>query len=298
MSNPAHRPLHGITLKLVSVGLFIVMQALIKYASDQVPPGEAAFFRSLCALPVVLAWLYVTGQWQAGLRPNKPLSLFWRGLMGTVSMGLGFAGLAYLPLPEVTALSYATPLLVVIFAAMYFDEKVGPVKSFALLTGLVGVSVILAPRLTVFQGAGPNYANAFGASLVLGSALFAALAQIVLRKALVTDRTPIIVFWYSLTATGITLCSAVFGWVMPGPQQAVALILSGLVGGVAQILMTESNRHAKASTIAPLDYTALLFAVIVGYFAFDEVPGTSLIFGAPFIILAGLLVTLKHGKQG
>jgi uncharacterized membrane protein len=101
------RTLYAIGLKLASVALFVVMQALVKYTAERVPPGEAVFFRSFFALPVILAWIAFRGQLTLGLLPKAPLGHFWRGLMGTLSMGLGFAALAYLPLPEVTAISTA-----------------------------------------------------------------------------------------------------------------------------------------------------------------------------------------------
>src|SRR5690242_9269582 len=103
-------PLRGILLKLASVGVFVAMQALIKATSDTIPPGEAVFFRSTFAVPVILVWLASSQGLASGLRTANPLGHFWRGLMGTTAMGLGFAGLGLLPLPEVTALGYAAPL--------------------------------------------------------------------------------------------------------------------------------------------------------------------------------------------
>ena len=97
-------PLHGIALKLVSVLLFITMSAMIKATSAHVPPGEAVFFRSFFAIPVILVWLAWRRELSTGLRTKNPFGHFWRGLMGTTAMGLGFAALAYLPLPEVTAI--------------------------------------------------------------------------------------------------------------------------------------------------------------------------------------------------
>ena len=290
------RTLYAIGLKLASVALFVVMQALVKYTAERVPPGEAVFFRSFFALPVILAWIAFRGQLALGLLPKAPLGHFWRGLMGTLSMGLGFAALAYLPLPEVTAIGFAAPLLVVVFAAMYLDERVPQLNWLAVLLGLGGVLIVLYPRFTVFDRTTSGHAELLGVSLVLGCAVFAALAQTVVRKLLATDRTPIIVLWFSVTATSLSLLTLPFGWVVPMPVEVIALVASGIVGAAAQILMTESYRHAGASTVSPLDYTSLLFALAIGYAVFDEVPSLSLVLGAPLVILAGVLVALGKGN--
>ncbi|MCA3511348.1 MAG: EamA family transporter, partial [Rhodobacter sp.] len=118
------RPLRGISFKIASVLVFIVMAALIKSTSAHVPPGQAVFFRSLFAIPVIVAWLAWRRELHRGLRTAQPMGHVWRGVVGTTAMGLGFAGLAYLPLPEVTAIGYAAPLLTVVFAAMFLGEEV------------------------------------------------------------------------------------------------------------------------------------------------------------------------------
>ncbi|MGB3278579.1 MAG: EamA family transporter, partial [Pseudorhodobacter sp.] len=110
------RPMRGIFFKLCSVVTFIVMASLIKATASHVPPGEAVFFRSFFAMPVIIAWLAMRGELRTGLKASAPMGHVWRGVVGTMAMGLGFAGLGYLPLPEVTAIGYAAPLLTVIFA--------------------------------------------------------------------------------------------------------------------------------------------------------------------------------------
>jgi drug/metabolite transporter (DMT)-like permease len=292
MDTARRRTMVAIGLKLASVALFVVMQALVKYTADRVPPGEAVFFRSFFSIPVILAWFAFTGQLGLGLLPQAPLGHFWRGMMGTVSMGLGFAGLAYLPLPEVTAIGYAAPLFAVIFAAMYLDERVPRLNWFAVLLGLFGVLVILYPRFTIFERSSSDHSELFGVILILGCALFAALAQTVVRKLLVTDRTPVIVLWFALTATGLSFLTVPFGWIVPQRLDIAALIGSGLVGAFAQILMTESYRHAGASTVSPLDYASLLFALLIGYMVFGDLPSASLLVGGPLVVLAGVCVAI------
>lgn len=132
------RPLTGIMLKICAVLLFTEMSALVKTTADGVPPGEAVFFRSLFAIPVIFVWLSMQHDLSTGPRVKSRIGHFWRGVVGTTAMGLMFAALGLLPLPEVTALGYASPLLVVIFAAMFLDEKVGIFRICSVAIGFVG----------------------------------------------------------------------------------------------------------------------------------------------------------------
>jgi drug/metabolite transporter (DMT)-like permease len=100
------------------------MAALIKAASDDLPAGQMVFLRSLFAIPVIGVWLWQTGHLHDGLIPSNVMAHVWRGLFGTSAMALTFAGLALLPLPEVTAIGYATPMFTVIFAAFLLGERV------------------------------------------------------------------------------------------------------------------------------------------------------------------------------
>ena len=290
------RPLRGICYKLGSVLVFIVMSALIKATSQHVPGGQAVFFRSFFAIPVIVIWLLMRRELRTGFYTRDPLGHVWRGFAGTVAMGLGFASLGYLPLPEVTAIGYAAPLLTVIFAAMFLGEQVRAFRVSAVALGLAGVLIVLWPRLSVVGAAGQT--EAFGAILVLGGALFAALAQVFVRKLVDTEKTAAIVFWFSMTATLLSLITLPFGWVWPSPAEAALLVTAGLLGGVGQILLTSSYREADASLIAPFDYASMLFALAIGYVVFDEVPTLTMLAGAALVITAGILIIWRERQLG
>jgi len=213
-------------------------------------------------------------------------------------MGLGFAGLGYLPLPEVTAIGYAAPLLTVIFAAMFLGEEVRAFRITAVILGLTGVMIVLSPRLTLIEGETTGHREAFGAMLVLGGAVFAALAQVFVSKLVLTEKTPAIVFWFSLTATGLSLLTVPFGWVVPTPMETATLVAAGLLGGVGQILLTSSYREADASVVAPFDYASMIFALLIGYFFFAEVPSWTMLGGAALVVLAGILIIWRERKLG
>ncbi len=292
------RPLRGIALKLGSVLVFIVMSAMIKATAAHVPSGQAVFFRSFFAIPVIVVWLAVRGDLRTGFAAKAPLGHVWRGLLGTLSMGLGFAGLGYLPLPEVTAIGYAAPILVVIFAAMFLGEDVRLFRLTSVALGLTGVLIVLSPRLTVLSGEAASHREAFGAMLVLGSAIFAALAQVFVRKLVMTENTSAIVFWFSMTATLLSLVTLPFGWVIPTGFETAILICAGLLGGVGQILLTSAYREADASLVAPFDYASMLFALLIGYFVFAEVPTSTTISGAALVIAAGIVIIWRERKLG
>lgn len=291
-------PLKGIALKLCSVVTFITMASLIKASAEHVPAGEAVFFRSVFALPVIIVWLALRGDLATGLRVASPMGHFWRGFVGTAAMGLGFAGLGLLPLPEVTALGYAAPLLTVIFAAMFLGEKVRLFRLAAVGLGLVGVLVVLGPRLSAFSGETVERAAALGAMLVLTGAICAALAQIYIRKLVQTEQTSAIVFYFSVTSALLSLLTLPFGWVLPTGPEALLLVMAGLLGGLGQIFLTSAYRFAPASVVAPFDYASMLFAIVIGVFFFDEIPDTRTLSGAALVIAAGVLIIWREHRLG
>lgn len=289
-------PLRGILLKIASVLVFIVMASVIKYTSDTVPPGQAVFFRSLFAIPVILFWLWLRGEMRSGLKAHAPMGHFWRGVVGVAAMGLGFAGLGLLPLPEVTAIGYAAPILTVVFAAMFLGEKVGPFRLSAVALGMTGVLIVLSPRLSVSNTI--TEAQTLGAILVLGGAVFTALAQVFVRKLVATESTSAIVFWFSVTATVLSLITLPFGWAVPSPTQTGLLIVAGLLGGVGQILLTSSYRWADASVVAPFEYASILFALAIGYWIFAERPTPTMLGGAALVVFAGILIIWRERQLG
>ncbi|MCA8882755.1 MAG: DMT family transporter [Rhodobacteraceae bacterium] len=292
-----HRPLRGILYKLASVVAFVLMASLVKAAAAMgVPPGELVFFRSLCALPVILLWCLWQGGGLRSLRVVSPRAHILRGIMGTAAMACIFTGLGLVPLPEAVAIGYTTPLLVVVFAALFLGEKVGWVRVSAVLAGLLGVGIILSPRLGADGGlSGPG---AFGAGiLVLGAAL-AALTQVYIRHMVRTETTAATVFWFAVSASVMALASAPMGWVLPGPSAAAVLILAGLLGGVAQIFLTSGYRVAEASTVAPFEYASMLVSLVLGYAVFDETPTRQVLIGAAVVILAGVVIILRERRLG
>ncbi|MFM2356354.1 MAG: hypothetical protein RLZZ528_2090 [Pseudomonadota bacterium] len=291
-------PLRGIALKVVSVFVFVAMSAIIKATSDTVPPGEAVFFRSAFAIPVIVVWLAATGGLRTGFATSNPIGHFWRGLLGVTAMGFGFAGLGLLPLPEVTAIGYAAPLLTVIFAAMFLGEQVRLFRIAAVALGMAGVLIVLSPRLSMLEGQGIGATEALGAVVVLTGAVFASLAQVFVRKLVGDETTSSIVFWFSVNASVLSLVTLPFGWVLPDAGTFALLVLTGIMGGVGQILLTSAYRHADTSVVAPFEYVSMLLAVLVGFSFFGEVPTLTVLVGTGLIVAAGIIIILRERQLG
>lgn len=292
------QPVKAISLKLCAVVLFIVMSSLVKAATEVVPPGEAVFFRSALAMPVTISWLIILGELPSGLHVKSVGAHVRRGVAGTMAMAGMFAGLSLLPLPEATALNYTSALLIVVFAALFLGESVGIFRTTAVCVGFLGVLIILAPKLSVFSGASVEAAEVLGAVLVLIGATCSAIAHISIRQMVQIEHPAAIAFYFSVTATVLSLATVPFGWVWPAGWLLVQLLLAGLLGGVAQIFVTLSYRYADASIVAPFDYASMIFALVIGYFIFDEVPTGPMLIGAALIAAAGIAIILREHHLG
>ena len=158
--------------------------------------------------------------------------------------------------------------------------------------------IILSPRLSVVSIDAADKLEAIGAALMFMGAVFMALAQVFVRKLVGTESTAAIVFYFSVTATVLSLFTIPFGWVMPTTEEFGLLITAGLLGGIGQIFLTTSYRFADTSVIAPFEYTSILLAVIVGYSLFDEVPTPTTLAGVGLVIIAGLIIIYRERQLG
>ena len=289
----------GIALKLASTLLFAGMSALVRYVSESVPLGQVVFFRSFFAiLPVVLIFAW-RRELATAVRTNRPFGHIARGMIGLFGMFLNFAALALLPLAEVTAIGFAAPLITVAMAAMFLGERVRVYRWSAIGFGFLGVLVMLAPHLGVGSGAASVATHTgIGALLALGSAFTTAGSVIQTRRLTPSETNSAIVFYFSLLATLGGLATLPFGWVVPSTPVLAGLIGIGVLGGIAHLLLTESYRLAPASVVAPFDYTAILWAFILGYVLFGEVPVPLVFVGAAIVTAAGLFVIFRERQLG
>lgn len=295
-------PLLGISLKVASTLVFFVMATALKIAAETVPIGQLVFARNFFGLFPVLLMVGLRGELGLAFRTHNPRGHLTRATVGLSAMVCGFTALYLLPLPDATAIGFATPLFVVVLAFFLLGEKVRIYRWSAVGIGFIGILVVLSPHLGDAHFDGPS---TLGALIGLTGAIFAALAMITVRKLCETERTSTIVTWFAGSATLLSLLTLPLGLLLPGqawiwPDLATAglLVLIGLAGGVGQILLTQSYRFADASTIAPFDYVNMLWAIIVGFVVFSEVPVPAVVIGALIVIAAGIFVIYREHKLG
>lgn len=298
--NPSHvaNPLVGIGLKVISVTVFVVMSAFIK-ASGQLPAGQIVFFRSFFAFLPVMAYLAYRRELRTAIYTKRPLGHVVRGVIGVCAMGLSFFALTRLPLPEAITLNYAQPLFVVMFSALFLGEMVRVYRWSAVAVGLVGVVIVSWPKLSLLSGgAQMDNDEILGVIAALLAASFSAAAMLQVRSLVHSEKSAVIVIWFSLTASVAGLMTFPFGWQPIDASQALFLIMAGVCGGIAQILMTEAYRHAEASTVAPFEYTSIIVAITIGYLVFGESPTIHIVVGGAIVIGAGIFIVWRESRLG
>ncbi len=283
----------GAFLTILATLCFTIMGSLIK-ATPNVPVGETVFFRAFFTLPVIFVWLALTHDLKNGLKVQNWKLHVRRALVGCCAMGLGFAGIRFIPLPEATALRFITPVFILVFAAVILGERFKAVRLFAVCLGLIGVAIIMWPRMS-FDFSDLAF---LGVTFTLASAALAGLAQVFVRSMAKTERTAAIAFYFMSTAAALSLLTIPFGWVVPSKLEFALLVLAGVVGGLGQILQTSAFRLAEAGIIAPFTYAAMIWALIIGFVMFDEVPTSATIIGAALVMFAGSLIVWRERKLG
>jgi drug/metabolite transporter (DMT)-like permease len=290
----------GVLLKLISAVLFALMAALVRYLGDRYPIGQVVFFRAAFAiLPVIVVYAW-RGELLSAVRTKRPRGHFGRGMLSIAGMFCSFGALARLPLIEANAISFTSPLISVALAALVLKERVRIYRWSAVTIGFLGVIVVLSPHLTPAQmsvtlaGAG----TAAGLAYAISGSFFNAGTMIQTRRLAQSETTSSIVFYFSLICALAGLATWPFGWIAPAPLEWAALIATGLLGGIAHIVLTESYRHASASLLAPFDYTSMIWAIVLGYVLFGEIPTVMVFVGSAVITAAGLFVIWRERQLG
>jgi drug/metabolite transporter (DMT)-like permease len=289
----------GIGLKLASALLFAAMSALVRDLGKVAPVGQMVFFRSAFAiLPVVIIYA-LRGELGTAVRTSRPLGQLGRGLLSVCGMFSNFAALVRLPLADVTAISFASPLITVALAALVLKERVRVYRWSAVIIGFVGVIVMLIPHFEVGHYAAIGAATAtVGSLLAVGSCICNAGTVIQTRRLTQSETTSSIVFYFSLVCAIAGALTLPFDWYTPTASELVGLMALGVLGGVAHILLTESYRYAMASVVAPFDYTSMLWALLLGYWLFGELPDTLVYIGGSIVAGAGLFVIFRERQLG
>ncbi len=276
-------PLRGVLLALGAMLLFSTSDATSKVLTADLPPVEIAWLRY-----VVFVVVAAPGAWRAGLRTARPDVQTLRGLTMVVSSIAFISGLRTLPLPDATAMGFASPLFIVALSIPVLGERVGARRWAAVIVGLLGVLIVVQPGTAAFQPA---------AVLPIASAACWAVAMVLTRRIAATERPATTLFWTA--ASGLVVLSLLLPWdfVWPTPRQLALGAFLGLVATSGQWLVLLAYRHAAASLLAPLSYSQLLWSTSYGALLFGVLPDGWTIAGAAVIVGAGLVVAPSPGSR-
>ncbi|KAA2316207.1 DMT family transporter [Pseudooceanicola sediminis] len=283
----SHRAYYaGIALRLTSAFLITAMSAAVHGVAATVPVGQIMFWRSAVALIPILGYMAWHGNFPAALHSRYPRLHVTRGMLGAFSMALSFVSLAYLPVANAQALAYLAPVLSLPMAAILLREKLSPAIIAAVAFGFAGVVALLWEALEM-----PGDGALIGVAAGLAYALTMAFVRVHTKRMTVTESSSTIAFYFAVVAALVGLATLPFGWVALNGTHYTWLILAGLLGGIGHIVSNEATARAPVSTLAPFDFTGLIWALGFDLILFATFPGPLGLVGVVAITAAALLVT-------
>ncbi len=278
-------PLLAMALMVVSTLGFAGMHAIIRYTSRDMHPFEIAFFRNLFGLAVLVPFIYRAGL--GALRTSKPHLHLIRGSIQMVAMLMFFTGVSLAPLAKVSAVSFTAPLWATLGAILFLGERVRARRITALAVGFLGAMVIIRPGVAVLD---------LGAMLVLGSSAIWAVAMLIIKVLARTESSITITLYMGLVMTPISFVVAVFFWQWPSWEQLALFALMGALGSGAHVCLAHAFKIADTSVVLPLDFTRLIWASLLGYFLFAEVPAFWTWLGGAMIFLATTYIAYREAR--
>lgn len=279
----------GALFMLAAILAFSVMDATIKWLAVTYPVMHIVFFRNFFAFIPIGLMLAARKDRLAALRTRNWKGHLVRAVLGLTSMILFFNAFALMPLAEVVAIAFSAPLFITALSMPLLGERVGPRRWSAVVVGFVGVLVILRPGTELFQPV---------AFLPLTASLFLALAMLQVRLLTRTETNIALMTYMTLAGTLATAPFLLSGWVQPAGVDWALIVGMGIIGGTAQYLLTQAFRKAPASLIAPLEYSGILWAGMLGYWLFGEVPDRWVFVGSAIVIASGLYILHRETKLG
>ncbi len=287
-------------LRLFSVLALSTMSLLVKLASESgIRLTEIMFWRQFAAIPVALTWVAFTAG-LATLRTQRFGAHLRRSFMGVTGMVFTFGSVILLPLAEATTLGFTVPIFATILSALVLREQVGAHRWAAVILGFIGVLIVIQPG----SGGFPLK----GALVGLMSALIIGIISIHLRDLGRTEAPATTVFYFSLLSSMMMLAlhlaplpEAARTLVAWGPgahslNQWLLIVGLGLCGGLGQIALTASLRHAPVSTVVGMDYTSLIWSTLYGWAIWGVLPSHTTWLGAPIIIASGLYIAWREHR--
>ena len=275
----------GVLYGIASVACFAMMDASVKWL-DMFPVGQVLFSRFFFGLIPILM-LVPRGEFKTFYKTSRPKLHAFRAITGTLAIIALFIALREIPLADVVSLTFGGPIFVTLGSIFFLSEKVGIKRWLAVLIGFFGMLLIVKPAYEEL--------NIYYIFPIIFCIFFACVA-LSIRSLSSTEPNYRIALYFSLLSMIVGLLTLPFGWVMPNKFELFLLIFTGLVGSVANILLTVSLRYAEASLVTPTKYLNLVFAILLGYFIWSEIPRLLTLVGAGLIIISSMIIFMRESE--
>ena len=270
-------------MMLVALFCFTTMGICIRLSSAFVPVIEIVFFRNILAVLIMAPVLIKQGA--SSIRMNRPKLFFGRACIDFIGMLCGFTAVTLIPLAEMTALSFTGPIFVTIGAALFLGEVIRIRRIMAIAVGFVGALIILRPGLVEVS---------VGAMLALVSALSIAAASLVVKKMTQSETASSIVFWMVMMQAPLALVPAIFVWEWPTAEAWLYLWGMALSGTAAHVLFTRAVGLVEITSLQPLEFAKLPFAVVLAWLVFAELPDIWIWIGGSVIFASTVYITRRE----
>ncbi len=277
----------GVVYMIMSVLFFSFMDILIKI-TDEYAVGQVMFFRAVFGL-IPIFFLIPKNRLRDFYKTKHVGLHFYRSFFGAIAMATIFIGLRNLQLAEVTSLAFSGPIWVVIFSMIFLSEKIRAKRWVAVGLGFIGVLIISKPGFDNL-----NYYYIFPIIFCIG---FAGVSILIRKLTLAGETVWLIAFYFSVASGLGGLATFPLGdWIMPTKYDLVLLILIGFLGGIANLTLTQSYKLAEVTLTTPLKYLSLVFAVIYGFYFFNEVPSINTLLGAGLIVISSGIIFFRENQ--
>jgi len=269
----------GFFYMFISVCAFSLMDVIVKWSEDY-PVGQVLFFRGFCGI-IPIMFLIPKDRYLDFYKTTRPFLHFKRCLAGLIALVSIFIALRNLPLATVVSITFAAPIFTTIFSIFLLNEKVGLYRWLAVLVGFIGIIIISEPGFTSL-----NLYYIYPIIFCLGLSYVA----IAIRKLSSTEPVWLISFFFSFSIMLLSFLSFYQNWILPSLIDLFLLSLIGILGGLANLWLSQSYKLSEVSLVTPLKYLALVFAIIFGYFIWDEIPTFKTLLGAGLVILSSFII--------
>ena len=269
----------GFLYMFMSICAFSLMDLIVKWSADY-PIGQVLFFRGFFGI-VFYFFIIPRKRLHDFYQTKRPGLHTLRCVSGLIALVAIFIALRELPLATVVSISFAAPIFTTILSIFLLNEKVGIFRWLAVLIGFIGILVITEPGISEL-----NIYYIFPIIFCLGLSYVA----ITIRQLSSTEPVWLISFYFSLSITILSFFTIPQGWIMPSWNHFLLLSLIGVFGGVANLWLSQSYKYSEVSLVTPLKYLALVFAIIFGYYIWEEIPTIKTLAGAFLVIVSTLII--------